>query len=214
MDEQKTEIQTENTQEKQDNLFFGIKLDSEGEQILENANENDAYKFQLDNFDGPLDLLLHLIKVAKIDIKDIFVSKITEQYMKYMEDIDNIDVEKASEFISMAATLIEIKSKKLLPKPVEETLDEEDPEQKLIRQIEEYRLFKEASEKLKEIEDINRLYKEPDDAAMGYRYELPEHLELNLLTQAFYKMLQSHIHLLETLENLNKQNTYNTKMNN
>ncbi len=176
--------------EQKDNLFYGIKLDSVSEQILENAEENDAYKFKLDNFDGPLDLLLHLIKVAKIDIKDIFVSKITEQYMVYMEDIDNIDVDKASEFISMAATLLEIKSKKLLPKPQVEEQDEEDPEQRLIRQIEEYKLFKEASEKLKEIEDVDRMYKAPDDSAGQYRYELPEHLDLKLLTEAFYKMLQ------------------------
>ena len=170
--------------------YFGAKLDKLGEQILENAEENDAYKFKLDNFDGPLDLLLHLIKQAKVDIRDIFVSKITEQYMVYMEDIDNIDVDKASEFISMAATLLEIKSKKLLPKPEEVVIDEEDPEQRLIRQIEEYKLFKEASEKLKTIEDVNRLYKQPDDSVGEYRYELPDKLSLSLLTEAFYKLLQ------------------------
>ncbi len=170
--------------------YFGVKLDKLGEQILENAEENDAYKFKLENFDGPLDLLLHLIQVAKVDIRDIFVSQITEQYMQYMDDIENIDVDKASEFISMAATLLEIKSKKLLPKPAEEVVDEEDPEQRLIRQIEEYKLFKEATEKLKEIEDVNRLYKEPDESANSYRYELPEKLDLTLLTQAFYKLLQ------------------------
>ena len=170
--------------------YFGVKLDKLGEQILENAEENDAYKFKLDNFDGPLDLLLHLIKVAKVDIRDIFVSKITEQYMVYMEDIDNIDVDKASEFISMAATLLEIKSKKLLPKPAEVVIDEEDPEQRLIRQIEEYKLFKEASEKLKTIENVDRLYKQPDDSVGEYRYELPDKLSLTLLTEAFYKLLQ------------------------
>ncbi|MBQ8468772.1 MAG: segregation/condensation protein A [Clostridia bacterium] len=195
MTEEKTQEPQENIniepseKETSDGLFFGIKLDSVGMQILENAEENDEYKFKLENFDGPLDLLLHLIKVAKIDIKDIFVSKITEQYMIYMEDIDNIDVDKASEFILMAARLVEIKSNKLLPKPAEENPDEEDPEQRLIRQIEEYKLFKEASEKLKEIEDVDRLYKQPDDSANGYRYELPEHLDLSLLTQAFYKLL-------------------------
>lgn len=170
--------------------FYGIKLDSTGRQILETAEENDAYKFKLDNFDGPLDLLLYLIKQAKIDIKDIFISKITEQYMQYMEDIDNIDVEKASEFISYAATLLEIKSKKLLPKPAEIVEDEEDPEQRLIRQIEEYKLFKETSEKLKLIEDVDRLYKQPDQSAGEYRYELPDKLSLELLTQAFYKLLE------------------------
>lgn len=170
--------------------YFGVKLDKLGEQILENAEENDAYKFKLQNFDGPLDLLLHLIQVAKVDIRDIFISQITEQYMQYMDDIENIDVDKAAEFISMAATLLEIKSKKLLPKPVEENLEEEDPEQRLIRQIEEYKLFKDATEKLKEIEDVNRLYKQPDDSVGDYRYELPDKLDLAILTQAFYKLLQ------------------------
>lgn len=196
MTEEKDNLQQDTTEQPNQNasqdasLFYGIKLDSASLQIIEEAEENDSYQFKLDNFDGPLDLLLHLIKVAKIDIKDIFVSKITEQYMKYMEDIDNIDVEKASMFISMAATLIEIKSKKLLPKPAEEVPDEEDPEQRLIRQIEEYKLFKEATEKLKVIEDVDRLYKAPDDSAGEYRYELPDHLDLTLLTEAFYKMLQ------------------------
>jgi segregation and condensation protein A len=173
-----------------DNLFYGIKLDSASQQILEKAEENDEYKFTLDNFDGPLDLLLHLIQVAKIDIKDIFVSKITEQYMAYMENLENIDVDKASEFISMAATLLEIKSNKLLPKPVVENQDEEDPEQRLIRQIEEYKLFKEASEKLKQIEDTDRLYKAPDESVGEYRYTLPDKLSLDVLTQAFYKLLE------------------------
>lgn len=187
MDEQEN-IQTQPQQVEHN--FFGVKLDKLGEQILENAEDNDDYKFKLDNFDGPLDLLLHLIKMAKVDIRDIFVSKITEQYMQYMDDIDNIDIEKAADFISMAATLLEIKSKKLLPKPAEEVVDEEDPEQRLIRQIEEYKLFKEASEKLKELEDVDRLYKKPDDSVGDYRYQLPDQLDLNLLTQAFYNLLQ------------------------
>ncbi len=170
--------------------FYGIKLDSAGKQILENAEENDAYKFKLDNFDGPLDLLLHLIKQAKIDIKDIFVSKITEQYLEIINNIENIDVEKASEFISMAATLLEIKSKKLLPKPAEVLPDEEDPELRLIRQIEEYKLFKEASEKLKQIEDVDRLYKQPEKSVGEFKYILPDKLSLELLTQAFYKLLE------------------------
>lgn len=170
-------------------LTHSFKLDNIGAQIIENAKENDEYKFKLDNFDGPLDLLLHLIKVAQIDIKEIFVSKITEQYMIYMQDIDSIDIEKAGNFISMAATLLEIKSKKLLPKPkvVEEF---EDPEQVLLRQIEEYKLFKEASEKLMKIEDVNRLYKQPDDQVGEYKYILPDKLSIDLLTEAFYKILQ------------------------
>ena len=105
------------------------------------------YSTKLENFEGPLDLLLHLIKEAKIEIKDIFVSEVTDQYLQYISNLNEIDVEKASEYLIMAATLLEIKSKAVLPK-VEEYLDEiEDPEQALIRQIEEYKLFKEGGRK-------------------------------------------------------------------
>ncbi|MFQ6724552.1 MAG: segregation/condensation protein A, partial [Clostridia bacterium] len=104
------------------------------------------YSTKLDNFEGPLDLLLHLIKEAKIEIKDIFVSEVTEQFLQYMNNLEVLDVDKASEYLNMAATLLEIKSKSILPRIEEFTDDIEDPEQALIRQLEEYKLFKEASE--------------------------------------------------------------------
>ncbi|OQB25230.1 MAG: Segregation and condensation protein A [Firmicutes bacterium ADurb.Bin182] len=114
-----------------------------------------AYLVHLNQFEGPLDLLLHLIEQAKVDIKEIFISEITDQYLKYLEQIDELDMEKASEFISMAATLVHIKSRSLLPRaPADET--EEDPEQLLIRQLREYKLFKEASEQLGALNDIYR----------------------------------------------------------
>lgn len=158
---------------------------------MEQAEEIDSsLKFKLDQFEGPLDLLYHLIKVAKINIRDIFISQITEQYLEMMKDIDNIDMEKAADFTLMAATLLEIKSKQLLPKPeVLGEQDVEDPEEKLYRQLEEYKLFKEASEKLKTIEDIGKFYKKPDDSAGQYRYELPENLEVDALINAFANLL-------------------------
>ena len=120
------------------------------------------YSTKLDNFEGPLDLLLHLIKEAKIEIKDVFVSQVTEQFLMYINGVDSLDVDKASEYLNMAATLLEIKSKSILPK-IDEFLDDiEDPESVLIRQLEEYNLFKEASAKLKEQENVLRFYKEPD----------------------------------------------------
>lgn len=149
-----------------------------------------SIKFKLDQFEGPLDLLYHLIKVAKIDIRDIFISQITDQYLKIMEDIDSIDMDKAADFTLMAATLLEIKSKHLLPKPeVFQEVDEEDPEEKLYRQLEEYKLFKEASEKLKLHEDVGKFYKEPDSSANSYRYELPEKLSIDSLINAFSSLL-------------------------
>lgn len=169
-------------------VFDVSKLDKKSLEILEETEESD-YKFKLNQFEGPLDLLLHLIKITKIDICDIFLSDITEQYLEYMKDIDTVDIDKASEFIDMSATLLEIKSKHLLPKPVEDE-DYEDPEERLIRQIEEYKLFKEESEKLSQIEDVNKLYKAPDNSVGEFKYELPDKLSLDALINAFSNLMQ------------------------
>ena len=90
-----------------------------------------AVSIHLKQFDGPLDLLLHLVGKAKIDLADIFVSEITEQYIEIVRGAPDFDMDEASEFIAMAALLVEIKSRRLLPKPPRE--EEEDPEQALIR---------------------------------------------------------------------------------
>ena len=104
-----------------------------------------ALHIRLKQFDGPLDLLLHLIGKAKIDIKDIFVSEITEQFIAAVRDAQDFDLEAASEFIAMAAMLVEIKSRALLPKPPK-TDDEEDPEQALIARLTAYKQFKESAD--------------------------------------------------------------------
>ena len=97
-----------------------------------------AYIVSLKDFDGPLDLLLTLISNAKIDIHDIFVSQITEQYLETMSLVDELDMDSASEFLQMAATLLEIKSRAMLPKPPKpEDPDALSPEEALIRQLEE-----------------------------------------------------------------------------
>lgn len=168
--------------------FDVIKLDKKSLEILEETEEDD-YKFKLDQFEGPLDLLLHLIKLTKIDIRDIFLSDITEQYLQMMKNIDDVDVEKASEFINMSATLLEIKSRHLLPVEAPET-EEEDPEQRLICQIEEYKIFKEQGEVLSKIEDVSRFYKAPDNSVGEFKYELPDKLSSDALIQAFYSLMQ------------------------
>ena len=122
---------------------------------------DDKYRFKLENFEGPLDLLLHLIKDAKMDIMTVKLADITEQYLQYMQDIDSIDMDRASEFITVAATLIEIKSKHLLPVEQDDEVDEEDSEALLLERLKEYELFKETGKRLKEIEDINKLYRAP-----------------------------------------------------
>ena len=115
------------------------------------------YVVSLKQFDGPLDLLLSLVQHAKIDIQDIFVSQITEQYLESMAGVDELDMDSASEFLAMAATLMEIKSRALLPAPPEpEEEGEESPEQALIRQLTEYKAFKELSQDMRKLEDEAR----------------------------------------------------------
>ncbi len=109
-----------------------------------------AVHIQLKQFDGPLDLLLHLIGKAKIDIRDIFVSEITEQFIEAVENAPDFDMDEASEFITMAALLVEIKSRSLLPRPPGE--DEEDPEQLLIDRLTAYKQFKETAVSMAEFE--------------------------------------------------------------
>ena len=161
----------------------------ETKEIEQIESEDSGYKYKLDKFEGPLDLLLHLIKEAKVDIKDIFVSEITEQFLAYIEEAKEYPSEVISDFIDMASTLLQIKSKKLLPvPPKEEDEDEEDPEQKLIRQLEEYKLFKEEAEKLKELEDTGKLYKAPDKLVGAVRYELKD-LNFEALLDAFAHLM-------------------------
>ena len=147
---------------------------------LEIENE-DEYRVHLDNFDGPLDLLLHLIKEAKLDITTVKLSDITESYLEFMKEIDTLDMEKASEFIEVAATLLEIKSKKLIPRLDDVQTEVEDTEGDLLKRLQEYKLFKEASENLKTLEDINRMYKAPEPTANKYKIVLKDMKLDNLL---------------------------------
>lgn len=104
------------------------------------------YKVKLDAFEGPLDLLLFLIKKSEVDIYDIPVADITRQYLEYIEIIKLLDIEAASDFILMAATLMRIKVQMLLPKPeVDEVEDVEDPRQELVYRLLEYKRFKDIA---------------------------------------------------------------------
>ena len=150
------------------------------------------YIVSLKQFDGPLDLLLTLISNAKVDIQDIFVSEITEQYLETMKLVDELDMDSASEFLQMAATLLEIKSRAMLPKPPKpENEDELSPEEALIKQLTEYKQFKEASERMHQLEEEARalMTKMPEE------YPLPPPnieitgLTLDKLVRAFQRVL-------------------------
>lgn len=164
------------------------KMEEEVTQTEQLSFVDDKYRFKLDNFEGPLDLLLHLIKDAKLDIMTIKLADITEQYLEYMQDIDTIDMDKASEFITVAATLIEIKSKHLLPVETEESADEEDSEALLLQRLKEYELFKKTGQRLKEIEDINKLYRAPGKETEKVKIIIKD-MVLDKLLDAFANLL-------------------------
>lgn len=104
------------------------------------------YEIKLDQFQGPLDLLLFLIRKNKIDVYDIPIALITEQYLKYLEIIRSLNLDEAGEYLVLAATLIQVKSRMLLPVPEEEAEEGEgDPRDELVRQLLEYQVFKEAA---------------------------------------------------------------------
>ena len=118
---------------------------------------------KLEVFEGPLDLLLHLIEKNKVDIYDIPIVLITEQYLDYVSKMDTKDMDVMSEFLVMAATLVRIKSKMLLPVEEEEEEEFEDPRQELVERILEYKMYKYASYELKDRQvDAGRMvFKEP-----------------------------------------------------
>jgi len=146
----------------------------------------------LKQFDGPLDLLLHLIGKAKIDIKDIFVSEITEQYIAFINEAAAFDMDEISAFLVMAATLIEIKSRSLLPKPPKMEEGEEDPEAALIRQLEEYKRFKDTADNLQAFEKAAAAMYEklPEEYPLPPQsFELTD-LSLEGLLEAFAQVLK------------------------
>lgn len=104
-----------------------------------------AIDVKLNVFEGPLDLLLHLIEKNKVNIYDIPIVTITEQYLEYVNNMEEEDLDVMSEFLVMAATLIKIKSKMLLPKDEEDPEDEEDPREELVRRLLEYKMYKYAA---------------------------------------------------------------------
>jgi len=117
--------------------------------------EDDVYKVQTETFEGPLDLLLHLIKKKKMDILDVKLSEITAEYLAHLKDRSRLNPSREGDFLMVASTLIYIKSRSLLPKP--EVVDEDSPEQKLMHTLIEYDKIQKISKLLKEMEQQERL---------------------------------------------------------
>ena len=162
-----------------------------------------SYKIKIDAFEGPLDLLLHLINRLEIDIYDIPVAEITEQYVSYIHTMKELELDIASEYLVMAATLLAIKSKMLLPKhedewdaEEEEFIYEEDPRDELVMQLLEYKKYKEAADEFKNLEAERALiYTKPPIDLTPYSSDAKVEkadLDVNLydMLGAFQKLLR------------------------
>ena len=152
--------------------------------------------FKINEFEGPLDLLLHLIKENKMDIMNIEIEKITEQYINYLNEQEKMNLEIASEYLVMASELIELKSKLLLPNPkVEETEEEQiDPREELVNRLLEYQAYKEITKVLKEKEELRKeIYTKSPENIKNYIEEdtkLSSDITLDDLVEAFKKYLE------------------------
>lgn len=155
----------------------------------------EAYSIKLPVFEGPMDLLLHLIKENKVDIYDIPISLITRQYLEYLEMMKELNLEVAGEFLVMAATLIHIKSRMLLPlEDTADTLEEMDPRFELVQRLLEYQAFKDAALGLREREeDWSVAFSRPPagEEESGEEQELLFDASLFDLMSAFRKILET-----------------------
>lgn len=141
---------------------------------LEMERQDDmAISYKLEKFEGPLDLLLHLIEKNKVDIYDIPIAEITQQYLDYVSQMEKEDLNIVSDFLVMAATLLDIKSRMLLPVEVNEDGEEEDPRAELVARLLEYKRYKLMAQQLLDLEEhaAGVLFREPDIPAEVARYE-------------------------------------------
>ncbi len=157
----------------------------------------DAIRIKLQSFEGPLDLLVHLIKKNKVDVSDIPIALITRQYLDYLNLMQELNLDMASEFLVMAATLIHIKSRMLLPRPetaAGDPVEEEDPRDQLVRRLLEHERFKAAAELLHERETLRSAqWTRPDarvEAIAGDEYEPELEVDLFGLLSAFKLVLE------------------------
>ncbi|AGC67576.1 segregation and condensation protein A [Thermoclostridium stercorarium subsp. stercorarium DSM 8532] len=157
------------------------------------ASPADVCTIKLKNFEGPLDLLFYLIEKNQINIYDIPIVEITDQYMEYLFAMQQMDLEIASEFLVMAATLLHIKSKLLLPSRKEEEQEEEDPREELVVKLVEYKRIKEFAEILKEREQIwSRVYYKLPEALPESVFEEILDVSPLMLKECYLKCMQNY----------------------
>lgn len=161
-----------------------------------------TYEIHLDNFEGPLDLLLHLVKEKEMDLMNLEIAKITEQYLAYIEQSQQLHLEIASEYLVMAAYLIETKSRMLLPKEKVEIVDgyEVDPRQALINRLLEYKRYKDVVEALRLKQEMRQEYFTKLPSNMQFlsneaEMKIPENVDTYALILAMQKLMQRKIRL-------------------
>ena len=168
------------------------------------ALETRKYSIKVNNFEGPLDLLCHLIDKNKMDIYDINISEITDQYIKYIEQMEKMNLEITSEFLVMSSTLLYLKSKHLLPKQQED--EEEITEEELIRRIIEYKKYKEITKKLKEnfLQYSKRFYKLPEEIELP-KQKIEKDYDSTIIPQIYKELLQKNTEKInENASNIEK----------
>ena len=148
------------------------------------------YKIKIDAFEGPMDLLMHLIEKNKIDIYDIPIAELTRQYLDYLDKFREFTMEIASSFLVMAATLLQIKSRMMLPKaPQAEGEPEEDPRFELVQRILEYRKFKQVSQVLGDMAGVQERFVAREPMELPVHHLPPGNLSLRQLVEAFHTVL-------------------------
>lgn len=150
------------------------------------------YVTKINEFEGPLDLLLHLIKKSNIDIYDISLSDITDQYLEYIHQMEELNLDIASEYLVMATELLEYKSRSLLPKKENDDKEEEDPKEELIKRLVDYKKYKEITSEFKKLEDIrSEIYTKTPSNINEYDEKVINNSELSVndLISAFKKFI-------------------------
>lgn len=152
--------------------------------------ETNKYLIKIENFEGPLDLLCHLIDKNKMNINDVNLSEITDQYIAYINKMEEMNLEVTSEFLIMASTLIYIKSKSLLPKSSDD--EEEISEEELLRRIIEYKKYKEISKTLKSMYEENsvRIFRNPEIIELP-KQKLERNYDKSIVVEAYQKIVKN-----------------------
>ncbi len=162
---------------------------------MQDTVDNMEYEVKIDAFEGPLDLLLHLIKESKVEIWDIKITDITDQYLTYIQKMEKLNLNIASEYLVMASELMEIKSKMLLPRYQEEAeVEEIDPREQLIQRLIEYQKYKDMTKSFKELEEVrHEFYTKAPESLKEYVEEgtvITSDVTLDDLMKAFQKFLE------------------------